>query len=213
MTERVAFGIAPAACFAAALVFVGPAAAPRQACAAPHAQPNRDRSPVDLAFSPDGQWLVVANQTSDSVSLVRTDDGKVVSEVASGKRPSAIVFTPDGRRALASATDSGELRVFELDGPRLRPAGVVRLGFEPRGIAVSPDGRVAYVALTAANEVAVQRFLDGEVRFPQIVEICKHVLRHHPYDPNPSLEVLQDVDRWAREESRSWITSSVSSPS
>lgn len=155
MTERVAFGIAPAACLAVALVFVGPVAAPRQACAAPHAQPNRDRSPVDLAFSPDGRWLVVANQTSDSVSLVRTDDGKVVSEVASGKRPSAIVFTPDGRRALASATYSGELMVFELDGPRLRPAGVVRLGFEPRGIAVSPDGRVAYVALTAANEVAV----------------------------------------------------------
>ena len=30
-----------------------------------------DRSPVDLAVSADESWLVTANQTSDSISLVR----------------------------------------------------------------------------------------------------------------------------------------------
>ncbi|MEX0679630.1 MAG: cytochrome c peroxidase [Pirellulales bacterium] len=155
MTERFAFGIALVACLAVALVLVAPATAHGQACAAPDAQREPDRSPVDLALSPDGRWLVVANQTADSLSLVRTADGEVVAEVACGKRPSAVVVTPDGRRALVSATYGGELLAFELDGPRLRGAGVVNLGFEPRGIAVSPDGRLAYVALTAANEVAV----------------------------------------------------------
>lgn len=142
-------------CLAAALAAKVTSRAPRKAQAAPEPGGLRDRSPVDLALSPDGQWLVVANQTSDSVSLVRTSDGAVVDEVECGKRPSAVVITPDGRRALASATYGGQLRVFELDGPRLRPAGVVDLGFEPRGIAVSPDATLAYVALTAANEVAV----------------------------------------------------------
>ena len=89
------------------------------------------------------------------MSLVRTSDGAVVSEVACGLRPSAIAVTPDGRRALVSATYSGQLVVFALDGDRLQAAGSIHLGFEPRGIAVSPDGRLAYVALTAANEVAV----------------------------------------------------------
>ena len=116
---------------------------------------TEDRSPVDLALTPDERWLLTANQTSSSVSLVRVADGVVVAEAACGKHPSAIVVTPDGRRALVSGTYSGELTVLAVDGPTLRPAGSIRLGFEPRGIAVSPDGKLAYVALTAANEVAV----------------------------------------------------------
>lgn len=117
--------------------------------------PEVDRSPVDLAFTPDGRRLFVANQTSGSLSLVDVEDGVVVAEVACGERPAAVVVSPDGRYALASATYSGELRRFAIDGSRLEPAGEVRLGFEPRGIAISPQGRWAYVALTAANEVAV----------------------------------------------------------
>ena len=36
-----------------------------------------DRSPVDLAIARHGKWLVTANETSNSVSLVNTRDGKV----------------------------------------------------------------------------------------------------------------------------------------
>ena len=34
--------------------------------------PMSDRSPVDLVLSPDGEWLITANQTSHTLSLVRT---------------------------------------------------------------------------------------------------------------------------------------------
>lgn len=128
--------------------------APPTAVAAPLAA-ALDRSPVDLALTPDGNWLVTANQTSHTISLVRTSDGQVVAEAPCGQGPSAIAVSPDGRRVLVSATRGGELDVFTLDGASLAAAGTVRLGFEPRGIAVSPDGQLAYVALTAANEVAV----------------------------------------------------------
>ncbi len=114
-----------------------------------------DRSPVDLVLTPDGKWLLVVNQSSDSLSLVRVADGRVVSEVGCGDHPSAIALTPDGHRALVSATYSGELSVFSITDDALEPAGRVTLGFEPRGVAVSPEGRWAYVALTAANEMAV----------------------------------------------------------
>lgn len=50
-----------------------------------------DRSPVDLALTADEKWLLTANQTSATVSLVQMSSGKVVAEVACGKRPSAIV--------------------------------------------------------------------------------------------------------------------------
>jgi YVTN family beta-propeller protein len=129
---------------------------PRRASAdAPAAGQPHDRSPVDVALTPDEAWLVSANQTSGTVSLVRLEDSAVVAEVPCGLRPSAVALSPNGRQVFVSATYSGELRVFALDGPSLSPAGTVRLGYEPRGIAIAPDGRLAYVALTAANAVAV----------------------------------------------------------
>lgn len=115
----------------------------------------RDRSPVDLVLTGDGEWLITANETGGSISLVRVESGEVVDEVECGERPAAVVLTPDERRVLVSASYSGELRAFELGDGELNPAGSVYLGFEPRGIAVSPDGRVAYVALTTAHAVAV----------------------------------------------------------
>ncbi len=142
-----------AAC-SAILLLCGPAQPPFVEGKGP-ADDQRDRSPVDLVLTPDGAWLVVANQTSGTVALVRTTDGRVTSEAPCGERPSAVALSPDGRRVYVSATYSGELVMFDLADGQLRPAGSVPLGFEPRGIAIAPDGKRAFVALTAANEVAV----------------------------------------------------------
>jgi DNA-binding beta-propeller fold protein YncE len=112
------------------------------------------RSPVDLVLTPDGRFLLTANQGSATVSLVRIDNGKIVAEVACGSRPSAIVITPDARRVLVTGASSGTLELFDLAGETLTPAGRIQLGFSPHGIAVSPDGKVAYVALTTAHMIA-----------------------------------------------------------
>ena len=114
----------------------------------------RDRSPVDLALSPDEQWLVTANQSSNTMSLVRVDTGSVLVEVNAGRQPSSVAWTPDSRRALVSATQDGTLRMYRLDGESLQLEHKIDLGSQPRGIAISPDSRRAYVALTDANEVA-----------------------------------------------------------
>ena len=49
----------------------------------------RDRSPVDLVLTPDEQWLLTANQTADSVSLIKVATGEVAAEAPCGRRPSA----------------------------------------------------------------------------------------------------------------------------
>ncbi len=136
------------------LAWAEPATACQPAATASSADQS-DRSPVDLALSPDGAWLLVANQTSASVSLIRTTDGAIVDELPCGSRPTAVALSPDGRQALVTASHGGQLAFFDLTGGRLHAAGNVPLGFEPHGIAISPDGRFAYVALAAANTVAV----------------------------------------------------------
>ena len=114
-----------------------------------------DRSPVDVVLTPDEAWLVTANQTSDTVSLVDVKNRQVVDEVACGHRPAGLALAPDGRRVLVTASYSGTLSVMEITEGKLKPTGSVRLGFEPVGVAVSPDGKLAYVALEAGAAVAV----------------------------------------------------------
>ncbi|HVA51784.1 MAG TPA: cytochrome c peroxidase [Pirellulales bacterium] len=114
-----------------------------------------DRSPVDLALSPDERWLITVNQTADSVSLVDVAAGKTAAELPCGRRPSSLAISSDGRRVVVTATWSGTLDLFDLDDGRLTAAGSIDIGFHPVGVALSPDGRTAYVALEAAAAVAV----------------------------------------------------------
>jgi 1-deoxy-D-xylulose-5-phosphate reductoisomerase len=68
-------------------------------------------------------------------------------------------------------------------------------------------GRVggAYpVALNAANEVAVQAFLDGRVRFLHIADVIEEVLEAVPdFGMMQSMEAIVAVDAWARSEAES----------
>ena len=115
-----------------------------------------DRSPIDLVLGPKDAWLVTANQTSDSLSLVDIEQGRVLSEVSCGDRPAGLALSPDGARLVASSSLSGELRIFEVtSGPAIRQSSVIFLGFEPRGVVISPDSRRAYVALHADASIAV----------------------------------------------------------
>jgi DNA-binding beta-propeller fold protein YncE/cytochrome c peroxidase len=127
------------------------------------AKNDGDRSPVDLALTKDGLLAVTANQTSDSVSLIRVADGAVLDEVRVSRRPAAVIFSPDERLVLVTTTHGGELVILERSGERLIMSGTVVLGFRPHGIAVSPDGLLAYIALEGANEVAVVELTSHEV--------------------------------------------------
>jgi 1-deoxy-D-xylulose-5-phosphate reductoisomerase len=65
-------------------------------------------------------------------------------------------------------------------------------------------GRVggAYpVALNAANEVAVEAFLDGRIRFLRIADVIEEVLEAVPeFGMIQSMEAIVAVDGWARDE-------------
>ncbi len=115
---------------------------------------HTDRSPVDLALSADGRWLVTANETSNSVSLIRTKDRQLVDELVCGRHPADIEFCPDGQTVLVSGSWSGDITVLKIIDGRLQRSGVIEVGFEPRGMAVTPDGRRAFVGLVATGQVA-----------------------------------------------------------
>ena len=61
--------------------------------------------------------------------------------------------------------------------------------------------------LNACNEVAVARFLDGNLKFTDIPRACGDVLMQHNFDAQPTLTELLRQDAWARKEMQTWKSS------
>ena len=127
---------------------------------------SQDRSPVDLAISADGKWVVTANETSDSVSLLRrTEAGRLEwsDEIRVGRHPADIGFAPDGQHILVSCEWSGDLIVLKRSGNRLELVRSIDVGFQPRGLAISSVAARAYLGLIATGQVAELDWQSGEV--------------------------------------------------
>jgi 1-deoxy-D-xylulose-5-phosphate reductoisomerase len=52
----------------------------------------------------------------------------------------------------------------------------------------------------AANEVAVARFVDGQITFLQIFETVERVMGGHRAVASPPLDAILQADLWARKE-------------
>ncbi|NLJ55553.1 MAG: 1-deoxy-D-xylulose-5-phosphate reductoisomerase [Firmicutes bacterium] len=84
------------------------------------------------------------------------------------------------------------------------------LNFEPPDLDTFPCLRYAYQAgelggtmpavLNAANEIAVEKFLEGQLPFLHIPVLLEKVLGRHSLKVKPTLEEIMKADAWAREE-------------
>jgi YVTN family beta-propeller protein len=131
--------------------FIAALAAARHGGGAQPAPP--DRSPTDLALTPDGRMALTANNTANTVSLVELDGGRVVTEKPVGERPFAVAVSPDGRTAVVSNWGSNTVTLLNLAPAEFDVAATVPVGEEPRGVAFSRDGKRAFVALSGEDAV------------------------------------------------------------
>jgi 1-deoxy-D-xylulose-5-phosphate reductoisomerase len=88
-------------------------------------------------------------------------------------------------------TEIGTLQFREMDYERYP---CLHMAFE-----AGKQGGSAPTVFNAANEVAVARFLAGEITFLQIEEIIERVMQLHISVALPDLEQISFTDRWARE--------------
>ena len=84
----------------------------------------------------------------------------------------------------------GKLTFFEPDPLRFPAIDLVR--------AAAAQGGTATAALSAADEVAVERFLKGEIRFTDIVRTVERVLEKRVDLPCTDLENILAADAEAR---------------
>ncbi|HHT9124937.1 MAG TPA: 1-deoxy-D-xylulose-5-phosphate reductoisomerase [Candidatus Brocadiia bacterium] len=136
-------------------------------------------------------------------SMVEFCDSSVVAQMGmpNMKVPIQYAFTYPNRKnsrlQSLNLAKTGELTFFKAE-PEKFPA--LRLGFEAARL-----GGTMGTVMNAANEVAVQAFLDGQIKFTDITTLIENVMNKHSSSAsgeNPTLEETMAVDKWARHEAR-----------
>lgn len=112
------------------------------------------KGPEGFDVAPDGRELWAAHSRDGGVSIVDLALKKVTGTIdLQTKRSNRLKFTPDGKTALVSDLDAGELLV--IDVPSHRVTKKIPLGRMVEGILIEPGGARAFVAVNGDNYVAV----------------------------------------------------------
>lgn len=112
------------------------------------------KGPEAIDLSPDEREIWTAHSRDGGVSIVDVATKKVVQTLnLQTKRSNRLKFTPDGKLALLSDLDAGELIV--VDVPARKEIKRLKLGKSPEGILVPPEGAHAYVAVAGDNFVSI----------------------------------------------------------
>ncbi len=105
----------------------------------------------------------------------------------------------DPLRALGAAADASRLELA-FERPDLDRFPCLALAYEALRV-----GGTAPAVLSAADELAVEAFLDGRLRFTEIALVIEETLRRVPIDDLRALEVVRNADTAARATARELI--------
>jgi 1-deoxy-D-xylulose-5-phosphate reductoisomerase len=135
-------------------------------------------------------------------SMVEYVDGSIIAQLSTTDMKFPIQYTllfPERIPAPFARLDLARMRTLEFFpvDPRRFPA--VELAY-----AACREGGSMPAVLNAANEIAVERFLAGELPFISIVDIVRRVLERHAGSVSAisSVEDALAWDSWARNEAR-----------
>ena len=135
-------------------------------------------------------------------SFVEFRDGSVVAQLSPPDMRLPIQYAltwPERWEGISPRVNWSSTMSLEFAPPDLEAFPALGLGYE-----VARRGGTCGAVLNAANEVAVERFLAGQLRFTDIPRLCRAVLEAHQFDPSPSLSQLLEMDQWTRAEARAW---------
>jgi YVTN family beta-propeller protein len=115
-------------------------------------------SPITL--SRNGRLLWVVNPGADTVSVIRTDQNKVVATIKVGDEPQSVAVDPADRFAYTANAAAGTVSVIAISNAerskfKARSLGGLRTGSEPWNVVASPDGRRVFVSNSSQDTVTV----------------------------------------------------------
>ncbi|MER2528827.1 MAG: 1-deoxy-D-xylulose-5-phosphate reductoisomerase [Candidatus Competibacter denitrificans] len=191
---------------------------PEQACAHPNWSMGRKIS-VDSATMMnkgleviEAHWLfgaapeqieVVIHPQSIIHSMVEYEDGSVLAQLGNPDMRTPIAHALAWPRRLASGVaflDFARLGRLDFQAPDFTRFPCLRLAFAALAV-----GGTAPTILNAANEVAVQAFLEGKLRFTEIAVAVEQVLARVTGHAADTLQQILADDALARSMACEWI--------
>jgi 1-deoxy-D-xylulose-5-phosphate reductoisomerase len=157
----------------------------------------------------EAQWLfgiapdridVAVHPESVVHSLVEFEDGSVIAQMSPADMRIPIQYAllypkrVAGRWGSLGMDDIRSLHFEKPDPLRFPSLGLARKAMEAGGTMPA--------VLNAANEIAVERFLAGEIGFTRIASLTGEVMQKHTSVKHPSIEEILRADAWARRETR-----------
>ncbi|TVM04238.1 MAG: 1-deoxy-D-xylulose-5-phosphate reductoisomerase [Candidatus Brocadia sp. WS118] len=141
---------------------------------------------------------VVIHPQSIIHSMVEFCDGSVIAQMGlpDMKVPIQYALTYPERSPLGVRwLDLPGIGSLTFKKPDVDKFPALRLGYQ-----AVREGGTTGATLNAANEMAVQAFLNGQIRFTEIAVYVEKVINHHHFIKNPCLEEVLAADAWARQE-------------
>ncbi|HEY5626768.1 MAG TPA: 1-deoxy-D-xylulose-5-phosphate reductoisomerase [Nitrospira sp.] len=152
---------------------------------------------------PESRIDVMVHRESIIHSLVEYEDRSVIAQLGLPDMRTPISYAMRYPERLPldlpslDLTEIGKLTFCKPDHERFP---CLSLGYESLKI-----GGTMPAAMNAANEVAVEAFLQGGIRFADISDIIRSTMQAHTPRDVDSVETALDVDRWAREKAGSLV--------
>jgi len=146
---------------------------------------------------------VVVHPQSIVHSLVEFVDGAMLAQMSPPDMKLPIqyaLYYPHRRAGISPRLNLTASWQLDFQPPDLERFPALQLGWD-----AARQGGTAGAVLNAANEAAVAAFREGKLRFTEIAPACRDVLDHHQFESQPSLDQLDALDRWARQEVSRWI--------
>lgn len=143
---------------------------------------------------------VMVHRQSIVHSMVQFEDNAVIAQlsVPDMKLPIAYALQyPKRRYCGMKELDLFEIQSLTFEKPDTESFPCLRLAFE----AIKAGGSMPCV-MNAANEAAVEKYLNEEIKFGEISEIVEKAMQEHKVIENPSLEDLIETDREVRNSRR-----------
>jgi 1-deoxy-D-xylulose-5-phosphate reductoisomerase len=141
---------------------------------------------------------VVIHPQSVVHSMVEFMDGSILAQLSVPDMRYPIQYALTYPRRLANsmpATNFARIGTLTFENPDHERFPSLRLAHD-----AGRAGGTMPAVFNAANEVAVARFVDGQIRFTEIFETVERVMGAHRVVASPPLDAILAADLWARKE-------------
>jgi 1-deoxy-D-xylulose-5-phosphate reductoisomerase len=139
---------------------------------------------------------VIIHPQSIIHSMVEYTDGSVLAQLGAPdmRTPIAVALAYPERMATTGETlDLSKLSTLTFEKPDLTKFRAIQLAYDCLNA-----GHAHQIAFNAANEVAVSKFLNGEISFGRIIEIVEKGISYAPSTTTQTLGDILEIDKSIR---------------